>query len=66
MSSSLVIASILVVNQSERAIRFPICLKHGARTVVTTALIDCGATGNFIDCSLVKHLLLPLQSIPPL
>ena len=52
-SSSLVIASVLVANQSERAIQFPICLRHRARTVVTTALVDCGATGNFINPSLV-------------
>ena len=36
------------------------------RTIVTTALIDCGVTGNFIDPSLIKHLLLPSRSIPPL
>ena len=30
------------------------------------ALIDCGATGNFIDPSLVGRLLLPSQAIPPL
>ena len=66
MSPSLVITSVLVVNQSERAIQFPIRLRHRARTVVTTAIIDCGATGNFIDPSLVSHLLLPSWSIPPL
>ena len=54
------------MNQSKWAIWFPICLKHGARTIVTTALIDCGATGNFIDPSLVSRLLLPSRSIPPL
>ena len=36
------------------------------RTVTTTALIDCGATGNFIDPSLVSCLLLPSRAIPPL
>ena len=58
-SSSYIIASVLVANQSERAIRFPIHLQYRTRTVVTTALIDCGATGNFIDPSLVQCLLLP-------
>ena len=53
MSSSLVLASVLVVNKSERAICFPIRLQYGARTTATTALIDCGATRNFIDPSLV-------------
>ena len=59
MSSSSVIASVLVANKSERAIRFPIQLQYGVRTVATTALVDCGAMGNFIDPSLVQRLLLP-------
>ena len=62
-SSSLDIASVIVANKSERALRFPIRLQYRARTVTTTALIDCGATGNFIDPSLVSHLLLPSQPI---
>ena len=66
MSPSITLASVLVANQSEQAIRFPIHLKYGARTVVTTALVDCGATGNFIDSTLVKRLLLPSRAILPL
>ena len=65
-SSSYAITSVLVANQSERAIRFPICLQYRMRTITTTTLIDCGATRNFIDPSLVQHLLLPSQPIPPL
>ena len=65
-TSSLVIASVLVANKSERAIHFPIHLQYGARTVVTTTLVDCGATGNFIDPSLVHWLLLPSRLILPL
>ena len=65
-SSSYVIASVLVANQSERAIRFPIRLQYRTRTVATTTLIDCGATGNFIDPSLIQRLLLPSQPIQPL
>ena len=65
-SSSLEIASVIVANKSERALRFPIRLQYRARTVTTTALIDCGATGNFIDPSLVSRLLLPSRTIPPL
>ena len=56
-SSSLNIASVIVANKSERAIQFPIRLRYRARTVTTTALIDCGATGNFIN---------PSRTIPPL
>ena len=65
-SSSFDIASVIVANKSERALRFPIRLRYRARTVTTTALIDCRATGNFIDPSLVSHLLLPSRSIPAL
>ena len=65
-SSSLNIASVIVANKSEWALRFPIQLHYRARTVTTTALINCGATRNFIDPSLVKCLLLPSCTIPPL
>ena len=65
-SSSLDIASVIVANKSERALRFPIRLCYQARTITTTALIDCGATGNFINPSLVNHLLLPSRTIPAL
>ena len=36
------------------------------RTIATTALIDCRATENFIDPSLIQWLLLPSWPIPPL
>ena len=65
-SSSLNIASVIVANKSERALRFPIRLRYRATTVTTTALIDCRATGNFIDPSLVSCLLLPSRTIPAL
>ena len=32
---------------------------YKARTVVTTTLVGCGATGNFIDPTLIQQLLLP-------
>ena len=65
-SSSLDIASVIVANKSKRALQFPIRLRYRARTITTTALIDCGATGNFIDPSLVSRLLLPARPIPAL
>ena len=65
-SSSLNIASVIVANKSERALRFPIRLRYKARTITTTTLIDCRATGNFIDPSLVSRLLLPSRPIPAL
>ena len=65
-SSSFDIASVIVANKSERALWFPIRLWYRARTVTTTALIDCGATGNFINPSFVSCLLLPSRAILPL
>ena len=63
MSSSLVIVSILVANKSERVICFPIHLQYRVRTIVATALVNCRATGNFID---LLHFLFPHSSISPL
>ena len=64
-SSPIDIASVIVANQSERALQFPIRLHYRARTVATTTLVDCRATGNFIDPSLVERLL-PSRPIQPL
>ena len=63
-SSPLVIAPVLLANKDERSICFPVCLTYKARTIVTTALVDCGANGNFIDPILVERLL-PSQPIQP-
>ena len=44
--------------------RIPIRLSNGTQIVETTALVDCGATGNFIDVSLLCLLELPLEKLP--
>ena len=66
MSSPLVITPVLLANKDEWAIWFPIHLTYKVRTIVITALVDCGATGNFIDPILIQQLLLPSQPIKPL
>ena len=43
--------------------RIPIRLSNGTQTVEITALVDCGATGNFIDVGLLCLLELPLEKL---
>ena len=44
--------------------RIPIRLSNGTQIIETTALINCGATGNFIDIGLLCLLKLPLEKLP--
>ena len=53
MSPSLALNHVLVVSQENRTLHLPISLHGIKQTINTTALIDSGATGNFID----PHLL---------
>ena len=43
--------------------RIPIRLSNGTQIVETTALVNCGATGNFIDVGLLCLLELPLEKL---
>ena len=57
MSPSLALNHVLVASQENRTLRLPISLHGIKQTVDTTALIDSGATGNFIDpCLLPKGI----------
>jgi hypothetical protein len=42
----------------------PVKLCNGTTTVETTALIDCEATGNFIDVGILRSIDLPLERLP--
>ena len=64
MSSSHDLSHILVALPNEQTICLPIKLATGTQIVETTALIDCGATGNFIDISLLSKANFPLQCLP--
>ena len=55
---------ILVVSPNERTLRFPIKLLVGTQTVETTALVDSGATGNFIDLGQLSLANFPLKKLP--
>ena len=52
-SPSLVLNHVLVVSRENRTLHLPISLHGIKQTIDTTALIDSGATGDFID----PHLL---------
>ena len=64
MSSSHEVNHVLRALPNERTVHIPIRLSVGNQIVKTTAIIDCGTTGNFIDrelISLAKFPLLQLQ-----
>ena len=55
------LSHILVASNNERTIHFPVWLLIGTQTVETTALINFGATGNFIDLGLLSLANFPLK-----
>ena len=57
-------SQVLVAPSNERTLRFPIKLLIGTQTVETSALIDSGATRNFIDLRLLSLANFPLKKLP--
>ena len=64
MYSSHVVNHVITALPNERALCIPIRLSNGTQIVETTALVNCGATRNFIDVSLLCLLELPLEKLP--
>ena len=64
MLPSPTISHVLVAPSNERTLRFPIKLLVGTQTVETSALMDSGATGNFIDLGLLSLANFPLKRLP--
>ena len=64
MSSFHNLSHVLVALPNEWTIRLPIKLATGTQIIETTALIDCGTTGNFIDIGLLSKVNFPLQCLP--
>ena len=60
MSSSHEVNHVLIALPNERTVRIPIRLSVGNQIVKTTTIIDCGATGNFIDQELISLAEFPL------
>ena len=55
---------VLVAPPNEQTLRFPIKLLVGTQTIETSALVDSGATGNFIDLGLFSLANFPLKRLP--
>ena len=55
---------VLVAPSNERTLHFPIKLLVGTQTIETSALVDSGATGNFIDLGLLSLANFPLKKLP--
>ena len=67
MSSFLNLDHVLVAPQNNRTMCLPIVLQGLKQTVDTTALIDSGATGNFMDpCLLPKGIFKLSQTSTPI
>ena len=54
---------VLVAPSNERTLRFPIQLLVGTQIVKTFALVDSGATGNFINLGLLSLTNFPLKRL---
>ena len=63
MSPSHDLSHVLVALPNEWTIHLPIKLATGTQIIETTVLIDCGATRNFIDISLLSKANFPLQCL---
>ena len=55
MSPSLTLDRVLVASPNNRSMTFSIMLQGKNKTVDTSALIDSGATGNFMDLRLLSR-----------
>ena len=64
MYSSLTVNCVITALPNERTMCIPIRLSNKTQIVETTALVNCGATGNFIDVGLLCLLELPLEKLP--
>ena len=66
MSSSHLVNHVLVALPNNRFMSFPILLQGKNKTVDTTALIDSGVTGNFVDIHLLSLYNFTLVQLPEL
>ena len=63
MYSSHIVNHVITALPNERTLHIPIRLSNRTQIIETTTLVDCGATGNFIDVSLLRLLELPLEKL---
>ena len=57
------LSHVLVAFDNKRTLHFPVKLLIGKQTIETTALINSGATGNFINLSLLSLANFPLKKM---
>ena len=48
---------------NERTLRIPVKISVNNQIIETTAIIDCGATGSFIDPELMEQTNFPLKKL---
>jgi predicted aspartyl protease len=58
--SNLIISSVLVANMTPQSMLLPVAIGMKKQTVETQALLDCGASGEFMDSEFVKLHNIPL------
>ena len=64
MSSLLSSDNVLVAPLNNKSMHIPVQLQGIKKTINTTALIDSGATGNFIDPHLLPLGIFKLSKVP--
>ena len=55
---------VIIAFPNEKIMHIPIKLFNGTQIVKTTALVDCGATRNFIDTDPFCYINFPLEKLP--
>ena len=64
MYSSHIVNHVIIALPNERTMCISIRLSNGTQIIKATTLVNCGATRNFIDISLLCLLELPLEKLP--
>jgi hypothetical protein len=58
--SDLMISSVLVANMTPQSMLLPVAIRTKKQTIETQALLDCGASGKFMDSEFTKLHNIPL------
>jgi predicted aspartyl protease len=58
--SNLIVSSVLVADMTPQSMLLPVAIGTKKQTVKTQALLDCGASGEFMDSEFVKLHNIPL------
>ena len=61
--SSFPVNHVFIALLNERTLRVPVKISINNQIIETTAIIDCGVTGSFIDPELIALAKFPLQKL---